>query len=134
MVAECEAIEQRDKARQATRTGRAAQDEANALNSGPHGEVDYLPPTPVYTPIRLRIKGDELQTSRSAQLPFDHAVKAFRLIKRLHDKGQAYERNGHSVHLGHLSLTPSTPRRRNCGMSSLEWPEIERLATLAGVN
>ena len=86
-------------------------------------------------PIRLRIKGDELQTSRGARVPLDHAIKAFRLIKRLHDTGQAYERNGYSVHLGAFVLDAVD----NCGnvragCHCVEWPEIERIATLAGVN
>ena len=98
------------------------------------GETDYLCQQS-YGPIRLRIKGDELQTSRGARVPLDHAVKAFRIIKRLHDKGQAYERNGHTIHLGHFALDAIDPQGNvTAGCHQVEWPEIERVATIAGVN
>ncbi len=86
-------------------------------------------------PIRLRIKGDELQTSRGARVPLAHAVKAFRVIKRLRDKGQAYQRNGHTIHLGHFALDSiDSAGNVRAGCHEVEWAEIARVATLAGVN
>jgi hypothetical protein len=76
-----------------------------------------------------------LQTSRGARVPLDHAVKAFRVIKRLRDKGQTYERNGHTIHLGHFALDSiDNAGNVRAGCHTVEWEEIARVATLAGVN
>ena len=86
-------------------------------------------------PIRLRIKGDELQTSRGASVPLAHAVKAFRVIKRLRSKGESYERNGHTIHLGHFALDAvDSAGNVRAGCHEVAWEEIQRVATLAGVN
>ena len=98
------------------------------------GESDFLCQQS-YGPIRLRIKGDELQTSRGARVPLDHAVKAFRVIKRLKTRGESYERNGHTIHLGHFALDAVDQQGNvTAGCHHVEWAEIERVATLAGVN
>jgi hypothetical protein len=83
----------------------------------------------------LRIAGEELQTSRGARVPLAHAVKAFRVLKRLHDKGQAYQRNGHTIHLGHFALDSlDTEGNVTAGCHTVQWAEITRVAALAGVN
>ena len=86
-------------------------------------------------PIRLRVKGDELQTSRGASVPLAHAVKAFRVIKRLRSKGESYERNGHTIHLGHFALDAvDNAGNVRAGCHEVAWEEIQRVAILAGVN
>lgn len=65
----------------------------------------------------LRLRGDEVETSLGARIPADHAVKAMRLIQALRKRGKVthhpeigggldtlYERNGHTIHLGHYAL------------------------------
>ncbi len=85
-------------------------------------------------PIRLRIKGNALQTSRGAEVPLEHAIKAFRIIKRLRDKGEAYQRNGHTIHLGHFAIDSIDSNGNvKAGCHEIEWSEIERVAKLAGV-
>jgi len=143
MEAECRAIEQREKAhkqreeakRQREREARKAEamDRLDEWANG--GSIDHWAFGGYDLPIRLRIKGDELQTSHGARVPLVHAVKAFRVIKRLHDNGQAYERNGHTIHLGHFALDAIDAQGNvTAGCHFVEWPEIERIAKLAGVN
>jgi hypothetical protein len=134
MQVECKAIEKRDRERKQRAEANRQRESLERLQKWVDGETDFLCQQS-YGPIRLRIKGDELQTSRGARVPLEHAIKAFRTIKRLHDKGQAYERNGHTIHLGHFALD-AIDRQGNvtAGCHQVEWPEIERVATIAGVN
>ena len=68
-------------------------------------------------------------------MPLDHAVKAFRVLKRLRDRGETYQRNGHTIHLGHFALDALDGQGIvTAGCHRVEWSEIERVATLAGVN
>jgi hypothetical protein len=134
MEAECGAIEKRERERKQRAEANRRREALERLQKWVDGETDFLCQQS-YGPIRLRVKGEELQTSRGARVPLAHAVKAFRIIKRLHDKGQSYERNGHTIHLGHFPLDAvDTQGNVTAGCHHVEWPEIERVATLAGVN
>ncbi len=143
METECRAIERRERAnKQRAETKRQRELEArkaeamNRLDQWANGgAIDRFSFGGYDLPIRLRIKGEELQTSRGAILPLAHAVKAFRTIKRLHDKGQAYQRNGHTIHLGHFAIDAVDGQGNvTAGCHNVTWEEIERVATLAGVN
>jgi hypothetical protein len=134
MVAECQAIEKREREQKQREERKREREARERLQKWVDGEIDYCP-NGYGEPIRLRVKGDELQTSRGARVPLAHAVKAFRIIKRLHDKGQAYERNGHTIHLGHFPLDSiDSAGNVRAGCHEVEWAEIARVATLAGVN
>lgn len=139
MVAECRAIEEREAIRRQREDAKRKREEAKRqqealerVQQWVDGQIDYCPS---YGPIRLRIVGDELQTSRGARVPLAHAIKAFRIIKGLHDKGQAYQRNGRMVRLGHFALdTVDAQGNVTAGCHSVAWEEIQRVAILAGVN
>ena len=132
MIAECQAIDKREKARKQREEAKQAREALERVQKWVDGESDYCPS---YGPIRLRVKGDELQTTRGARVPLAHAVKAFRVLKRLHDKGQAYQRNGHTIHLGPFALDSlDVAGNVRAGCHEVAWEEIARVATLAGVN
>jgi len=132
MAAECKAIEKRQREAKKREAAKREREAAERVQKWTDGESDYCPYGPT---IRLRIVGDELQTSHGARVPLAHAVKAFRVIKRLRDKGQAYERNGHTIHLGHFALDAvDTEGNVTAGCHHVAWEEIARVATLAGVN
>ncbi|MBN1588073.1 MAG: hypothetical protein JW888_01000, partial [Pirellulales bacterium] len=139
MEAECKAIEKREAVRRQREEAKRRQEEAKRqrealerVQQWVDGRIDYCPG---YGPIRLRIVGDELQTSRGARVPLVHAVKAFRVIKRLHDQGQTYERNGRAIRLGHFILDAvDTQGNVRAGCHDVAWEEIQRIAILAGVN
>jgi hypothetical protein len=134
MVEECKAIEKRERERKQREERKREREARERLQKWVDGEIDYCP-NGYGEPIRLRVKGDELQTSRGARVPLVHAVKCFRVLKRLHDKGQAYERNGHTIHLGHFALDSLDAQGNvKAGCHTVEWAEIARVATLAGVN
>ena len=134
MIAECQAIEKRDRERKQREERKREREAQERLQKWVDGALDYCP-SGYGQPIRLRIAGDELQTSRGARVPLAHAVKAFRVLKRLHDKGQAYQRNGHTIHLGHFALDSlDTEGNVTAGCHTVQWAEITRVAALAGVN
>jgi hypothetical protein len=134
MAEECKAIEKRERERKQREEAKRQREARERLQKWVDGDSDYCP-NGYGEPIRLRIKGEELQTSRGARVPLEHAVKAFRTIKRLHDKGQAYERNGHTIHLGHFALDAiDSAGNVRAGCHEVAWEEIARVATLAGVN
>jgi hypothetical protein len=85
----------------------------------------------------LRIEGEgdgaELVTSQGARVPLSHAVKAFRFVKLIRETNGQWQRNGRTVRVGHYSLDSIDPAGFNAGCHRINWPEIERVAKLAGV-
>jgi hypothetical protein len=67
-------------------------------------------------PAMLRIDGDEVVTSRGARFPVTHAKRALAFIRRVRESGQAYVRNGHTIHLGPYPHTNmgATPKSDVC--------------------
>lgn len=79
----------------------------------------------------LRIVGDQVQTSRGAEFPVEHAKRAFRLIAACQAKGAGWSRNGHTIHLGHFQIDkikPSGDVKAGCHL--VKWSEIVRVAAL----
>lgn len=72
----------------------------------------------------LRVQGTKIETSRGAEFPVEHAVKAYRLLKVLHDAGKTYYRNGHSIHLGHFVVDAFENGIVRSGCHTVEWEEI----------
>jgi len=132
MAAECKAIETKQREAKRREEAKREREAAEHIKKWVSGESDSCP---YVGAIRLRIRGDELQTSHGARVPLAHAVKAFRIIKGLRDKGQAYERNGHTIHLGPFPLDAVDAQGNvTAGCHHVAWEEIARVAELAGVN
>jgi hypothetical protein len=88
-----------------------------------HGCLYDIPPM-------LRIVGDEVQTSRGARFPVSHAKRALAFIRRVRESGQAYVRNGHTVHLGPYAIDRIEPDGTvKAGCHVVSWKEIERIAS-----
>lgn len=82
----------------------------------------------------LRVKGDVLETSKGASVPLDHAVKVFRFIKLVRASGTPWERNGHTLRVGHFQVD----RIEACGdfkagCHFIQWAEVERIAGALGL-
>lgn len=52
----------------------------------------------------LTVHGDTVHTSQGAQAPLDHVIKAFKLYRRVLKTGQAWEKNGERMRMGHFDL------------------------------
>ena len=82
----------------------------------------------------IRIKGDQLETSHGASVPLEHAIKAFRFVKLVRQRGTPWERNGKTIRVGHFQIDRiSAEGDFKAGCHNFTWPEIERAAALAGV-
>lgn len=81
----------------------------------------------------LRVQGTKIETSHGAEFPVDHAIKAYRLLKVLHDAGKTYHRNGHSIHLGHFVVDAFEDGIVRAGCHTVEWAEIENCAKALGI-
>lgn len=99
---------------------------------------------PVYCPdsyrtdehggAHIRIVGDELQTSMGARVPLAHAVRAFRFIKLVRQRGEAWQSNGHSIRVGPFTVDRIEANGdMRAGCHTFKWAEIEHAAQVAHV-
>jgi hypothetical protein len=80
-------------------------------------------------PAMVRIVGDEVQTSRGARFPISHAKRGLAFVRKVRESGQAYVRNGHTIHLGPYAIDRIEPDGTvKAGCHVVAWEEIERLA------
>ncbi len=82
----------------------------------------------------LRIMGDKLQTSYGADVPLTHAVRVFRFVKLCRERRQNWECNGHALRVGLFTVDRVDAEGNfRAGCHNIKWPEVERVARLAGV-
>lgn len=82
----------------------------------------------------LRVREGLLETSWGADVPLEHAVKAFRLVKLMHDEGREWHRNGHTLRVGHFQVDHiNADGSMVAGCHRIGWQEIERIARQLGV-
>jgi hypothetical protein len=80
-------------------------------------------------PAMLRIDGDEVLTSRGVRFPVSHAKRALAFVRKVREFGQAYVRNGHTIHLGAYAIDRIEPDGTvKAGCHVVSWQEIERIA------
>jgi hypothetical protein len=80
-------------------------------------------------PTMLRVDGNEVLTSRGARFPASHAKRALAFVRKVRESGQAYVRNGHTIHLGPYALDRIEPDGTvKAGCHVVCWEEIERIA------
>lgn len=84
--------------------------------------------------VRMRIRGDILETAQGAEVPLAHAVKAFRFLKRCKERGEAWERNGHTIRVGHFVIDKIEPNGNfRAGCHYFTWEQVAIAAKAAGV-
>lgn len=82
-----------------------------------------------HVPAMLRISGDQVETSKGARIPLAHAVRGLRFVRAIVAKGEDWQRNGHTFHLGHYSLDKvSRDGTVTAGCHVISMEEIERIA------
>lgn len=83
---------------------------------------------------RLRVSGDDLETSQGASVPLRHAVRAFRFVKLVRECGTEWHRNGHVIRVGHFHVDHiDSAGNIAAGCHRIGWSEIERIARQIGV-
>lgn len=76
----------------------------------------------------LRIKEDQIETTKGAKIPLDHAIKFWGLIKSWHEKGAQYVKDHHSIKLGYYTVNSFKNDVLTVGCHSIPYSEIESIA------
>lgn len=82
-----------------------------------------------HVPAMLRVSGSEIETSRGARFPITHAKRGLALVRSVVARGEEWQSNGHTCHLGHYTLDKIEADgtvHAGCHVVALE--EIERVA------
>lgn len=82
----------------------------------------------------VRRRGDYLETSQGASVPWAHAVRVFKFVKLCRERGEAWRTNGRVVRVGHFTVSEITAEGdMRAGCHFFEWAQIEALARAQGV-
>lgn len=120
--------------REALRMETLREEQAPAFKAWQNGEpMQYIPSAyntdPLTGSAYLRRFGDELQTSQRASVPWEHALKAFKFIKLVRERGEGWKRNGHTIRVGHFMIDSIAPNGDFfAGCHFIAWDEVSRLA------
>jgi hypothetical protein len=91
-------------------------------------------------PVMLRVRtfgADEsvagevgrVETSRGAQVPISHALRGLRFVRAVVARGEAFQTNGHTFHLGQYKIDRiETDGTLHAGCHVISLAEIERIA------
>ena len=81
----------------------------------------------------LRVNGDQIETSRGARIPLDHAPRIWALVQACRNTGRAYTRNGHTEHAGQYAIDAvDTDGTLRAGCHSIKYAELELMARTLG--
>lgn len=82
-------------------------------------------------PTMLRLSADktEVETSRGARVPVQHAKRALGLVRLFQSRGKEYVRGDRSIHLGHYVVDKvEADGTLHAGCHVIKFEEIERVA------
>lgn len=83
--------------------------------------------------LRIRNNENEIETTRGATFPVEHARRAFKFILECRKENKEWHTNGHTIHLGHFQIDSiDSEGNVRAGCHQVKWPEIERIATILG--
>jgi len=77
---------------------------------------------------RLRIKGDQIQTSRGANIPVADALALWPLLVRAKRTGKTLEAGLHSINLGAYRFNSFDGNTLIVGCHSIAWDQLEKIA------
>lgn len=80
------------------------------------------------------IVAGELETSLGASVPLVQAVRAFRFLKLVRERGDGWRKNGARIRVGHFEVDSISPTGDFvAGCHSFEWADVRELAESLGV-
>ena len=128
------AEERERKERLALETWRAGGDPGTRIfASRPDGSA-YIRATGVKRDESGAIVGGTLETSQGADVPLVQAVRGFRFIKLVRERGTAWHANGAQIRVGHFRVDRiTTGGDMRAGCHRFAWQDIESLARSLGV-
>jgi hypothetical protein len=81
-----------------------------------------------YCATLLRLKGDEIQTSRGANIPVADALKLWPLLLRVKTSGKTLEAGLHQINLGAYRFNSFDGATLIVGCHSIGWDQLELMA------
>ncbi len=82
-----------------------------------------------YLRVILTEEGTVVQTTQGANVPLSHVQRAIPLVLKLMDRGEQWQRNGHSIHLGYYQIDRITAEGQViAGCHKFEATEVKRFA------
>ena len=76
----------------------------------------------------LRVKGDEVETSLGARFPVSHARKGLVLVESVMARGEDWQRNGKTCHLGVYQVERiERDGTVHAGCHVVKWEAIQRI-------
>jgi len=82
----------------------------------------------------LRVLGDKIQTSRGAEIPLDHAPRVWGVIRKVMDRGEPYQHNGHAEHAGEFRIDRiDVDGTLHAGCHVIGYAELARMAQSLGL-
>lgn len=77
----------------------------------------------------MRVNGDNIETSKNANFPIEHAKKAFKLIRAVKEKGETWTNDNHEIRLGYYKIDKIDNKGNvTAGCHYVEWDQIELCA------
>jgi hypothetical protein len=76
----------------------------------------------------LRIKNDEIETTKGARIPLDHAIKAWPLLNRIAHSDEIFMPNNHAIHFGNYRLTRADKKELIVGCHNIPMLEVLNIA------
>lgn len=81
-----------------------------------------------YLETMLRVKGDNIETTRGAKIPVSDAIKLWPLLLRVKNSGKTLEAGLHAINLGPYRFSSFDGETLIVGCHSIAWPQLERMA------
>lgn len=86
------------------------------------------------TPVVLRVRGENVETSRGASVPVHHAKRIWSAIKNCYLTQSTWQRNGHAMPIGHFQVDRiEADGTLIAGCHVIRFAELARLAVALGV-
>jgi hypothetical protein len=82
----------------------------------------------------LRLNGDSIETSRGASIPTDHAIKAWPMLKKLHERGENVSFDNHTIKLGHYGMRAFRDDCLIVGCHEIPFKEVSAIAAQLNLN
>jgi hypothetical protein len=113
---------------------------ADIIEAWKNGDTTASLRNPWDLPVMLRIRNfgadedvqhavAEVETSRGARVPVSHAIRGLRFVRAVVQRGEAFETNGKTFHLGHYKIDRiDVDGALTAGCHVISYAEIERIA------
>lgn len=112
-----------DKARAIAEAERIAKQAENLILWRNGNDIrDY------FSVMALRIKDNTIQTSHGANIPIEHAIKAYPLLKKLHDSKKDVDLTSHSIKFGHYEMKAFANDCLIVGCHTIPFNEVSNIA------